>query len=128
MQLPEDDERYLNDKAFEWEVVSDNAGACLVVRSYPLDAAKYEIAQTDLMVRIPAQYPMANLDMFYVDPPVKLRGGAYPQAAESFEQHCDRRWQRFSRHLATPWRAGVDGIASFLAIVARELAPNGGQA
>ncbi len=127
MQLPEDDERYLTGKAFDWSVVTDNAGACLVLRNYPVDAAKYEIAQTDVMVRIPAQYPLANLDMFYTDPSVKLLGGAFPQAADTFEQHCDRRWQRFSRHLATPWRAGVDGIASFLAVIARELAPNGGR-
>jgi hypothetical protein len=127
VRLPDDDERYLTEKGFGWTLLSDNAGACLVLRNYPIDAGRYEIAQTDIMVRIPAQYPMAALDMFYADPAVKLRGAGYPQAAEAFEQHCGRNWQRFSRHLATPWRIGVDGIASFLAIIARELAPDGAQ-
>lgn len=79
MRLPDDDERYLTEKGFDWALLSDNAGACLVLRNYPIDAAKYEVTRTDVMVRIPAQYPMANLDMFYADPPVKLRGGAYPK-------------------------------------------------
>jgi len=123
MQLPEDDERYLNEKGYIWSLVADGAGACLLLSEYRLDAARYTPATTTIMVRLPAQYPMANLDMFYADPPVRLTSGGYPDRADQFETHAGQQWQRFSRHLETPWRPGVDGIESFLAIIARELRP-----
>jgi hypothetical protein len=63
---------------------------------------------------------MAKLDMFYVDPPLRLRStSAYPAAADAFETHADRKWQRFSRHFA--WKAGVDDIRTMLGIIAAEL-------
>ncbi len=121
MRLPEDDEEYLNGKSFDWEVAPDANGGFLVIRNYPLHPERYEPARTDLMIRIPAQYPLAQLDMFYVAPEVRLKGGSYPQNAEVFEEFLGRRWQRFSRHLAQPWRAGVDGLPMFLSLIHSEL-------
>jgi len=125
MQLPEDDERYLNDKGFEWELVPASDGVCLVLRGYAVSPGKYDRPATDIMVRIPAQYPMAALDMFYADPPLRFPGGAYPKCAEVFEPHGGRQWQRFSRHLANPWRTGIDGLPNFIPIIAAELQGNG---
>src|SRR6266545_1938847 len=123
MQLPEDDEAYLGEKRYDWQLVPDGNGACLVIRQYPVSAAVFDRATVDLMIRIPAGYNNAKLDMFYVDPELKLRKtGAYPEAAHVFENHCDRRWQRFSRHLPDGvWRAGIDGLPTMLAFVHREL-------
>lgn len=121
MQLPEEDRRYLVEKGYEWSLVPDGAGACLLLAGYSLDPARYLPEATTIMVRLPPQYPMANLDMFYADPPITLRAGGYPNRADVFESHGGRTWQRFSRHLETPWRPGLDGIESFLAVIAREL-------
>lgn len=121
MRLPESDEHYLNDKGFKWALLPDGNGACLVLSDYEL-AGKFEPAQTDLMIRVPDQYNVAALDMFYADPPVRLRGsGQYPPSADVFEEHGGRRWQRFSRHLPTPWRPGVDGLPMFLTLIEKEL-------
>ncbi len=128
MNLPEDDAEYLRDKGLTWELLPDGSGGCLVMKNFEVSADIYDRAQTDLMIRIPQGYPMAALDMFYVDPPLKLKNGSYPQAATVFEDHAGRKWQRFSRHLNdanSPWQGGVDGIRSFLALVTRELRPKG---
>lgn len=121
MQLPEEDEEYLNTKRFTWELLPESAGGCLVIKDYAVTPQRYDRSATDLMIRIPAQYNLAGLDMFYVDPPLRLRGGSHPPAASVFETHGGRTWQRFSRHLAHPWRAGVDRLSSFLPLIQREL-------
>ena len=121
MQLPEDDARYLTDKGLNWHLEPDGAGAFLVLHNYPLDATRYDREATDIMLRIPPGYPLAALDMFYADPWVRLNSGAYPPQADVPCDACGRRWQRFSRHLTQPWRAGVDGLPGFLALVAGEL-------
>ena len=67
-----------------------------------------------MMIRIPDQYNIAALDMFYVSPEVRLKNSnQYPDQAEHFEDHCGRKWQRFSRHLVASWRPGVDGLPMF---------------
>lgn len=126
MRLPESDENYLNIKGYKWRLIPDGNGACLVISDYGLSTVLFDRAQTDLMIRIPAQYNIAGLDMFYVAPEIKLKGtDAYPDRAGTFEDHCERCWQRFSRHLTTPWRAGVDGLPMFLALIQKELQAKG---
>lgn len=126
MRLLEVDEDYLREKGLGWQLQAHGEGACLILPGYAVNAVLYDRDRTDLMIRIPGQYNNAGLDMFYVDPPLRLRaGGGYPPAAEVFEDFLNRRWQRFSRHLPTPWRAGVDALPSFLALVHRELQGKG---
>ncbi len=126
MRLPESDENYLNSKDFKWRLVPDGNGACLVISDFAVSTVLFDRAQTNLMIRIPAQYNIAGLDMFYVAPEIKLINGTYPDRASTFETHCDERWQRFSRHLTTtPWRAGVDGLPMFLALIQKELQSRG---
>ena len=123
MQLPEVDETYLRDKGHKWQLFPDGKGACLVLSDFAVAADLYDRDKTDLMIRIPAQYNIAGLDMFYVSPELKLSAtGSYPDRASHFETHIERRWQRFSRHLTTtPWRPGVDGLRMFMALIQKEL-------
>ncbi len=119
--LPEDDEAYLASKGGKWGVVGAPEGRCLVIEGVSVSAGKYDRSSADVMIRIPSGYPIASLDMFYVDPPLTLNSGGYPPSADHFEEHCGRRWQRFSRHLPTPWRPGLDGLPMFLSLVLSEL-------
>lgn len=121
MRLPEDDEGYLRHKGFDWELLPVGEEGCLVLKDYAVSASMYDRATTDVLIRIPAQYNNAALDMFYCDPPLKLQSGAYPDRADHFETHIGRNWQRFSRHFPTPWRAGVDSLPTLLTFVQREL-------
>lgn len=121
MELPEKDVEFLSAKGHRWELAPDGEGACLIVPSYRVCGELYDREQTDLMIRIPAQYNLAGLDMYYVDPPLQLKSGGYPKAAEVFESYAQRQWQRFSRHLPLPWRPGIDGLQMFFALIAKEL-------
>jgi hypothetical protein len=119
MRLPEEDEDYLNGKGCRWQLISEGNGAWLLIIGLILAEGRFDQSQADVLIWIPDGYPTAALDMFYLSPPVKLTSGAYPDRAEHFEDHVGRRWQRFSRH--PPWRAGLDGLPMFLALIQKEL-------
>src|SRR5262245_37568477 len=98
MQLLEEDERYLSEKAYAFERIPEGEGGCLIIKGYPLASGKYDRNSVDLLICIPKGYNDAKLDNFYVDPPIHPKGSTeYPPAAAHFEDHAARKWQRFSR-------------------------------
>lgn len=118
-RLPEIDEDYLAEKGIKWSMPSRGY---LVLEGVSTSTEIYDRPTVDVMIQIPTAYPMAALDMFYVSPELKLKSGGHPPAANVFEDHCGRRWQRFSRHLnSVPWRPGFDGLKNFLVLVLGEL-------
>ncbi len=123
MNLPEDDEAFLNGKGYDWSLLPNGNGGLLVIKNCNINAEKYDRATIDLMIRIPPQYNVAKLDMWYVDPPVRLKAtNCHPIKASTFENHGGRSWQRFSRHLPPgSWRAGIDGLPMFFTFINREL-------
>ena len=126
MQLPEEDEAYLKEKGFVYELLIEGNTGLLIIKDYPVSAAKYDRDRTDLLIQIPNGYNISKLDMFWVDPPLKLKAsGSFPQAAAYFEPlpvSSGRQWQRFSRHLNDgQWKAGIDGLSTFMSLIQREL-------
>jgi hypothetical protein len=123
MSIPDRDSAFLRERGYDWEVVPDPAGsACVIVRGFDVGGGGFTPPVTDLMVRIPPQYPMTPLDMWYCDPPIRLSStGQFAPASEVIETHVDRAWQRFSRHLNGGWRPGIDNLRSFFALIQREL-------
>lgn len=124
MQLPEDDQEFLNGQGYTWKVHPDGALAgFLVIEQFDVSGGGFGPSTTDLMIRIPAQYNMAQLDMWYCDPPIRYAASSqFAPKSEVTEQFINRNWQRFSRHLASgAWRPGVDNLRSFLPLIWREL-------
>lgn len=123
MELPARDVKFLNERGLVWELLPDPQGAaCLVVKEFNVAAGGFTPATTELMIRIPPQYPMTPLDMWYCDPPIRLAAnGQFAAASEVMEPHLGRTWQRFSRHLNGGWRPGVDGLRSYFTLIQREL-------
>jgi hypothetical protein len=76
----------------------------------------------DLLLKLPAGFPTAAPDMFWVTPALQLEGGRVPRGCGSAEQYNGRCWQRWSRHIAADWRPGIDGLGTYLAYVRRCLA------
>jgi len=121
MQLLEEDEVYLREKGYAYDLLPDGEAVCVVIKALPLSPGKYQRDSVDLMVCVPKGYNDAKLDNFYVDPELRLKSsGQYPPAADVFESHAGRRWQRFSRHMPI-WRPGTDTLKSFLPCAYREL-------
>jgi hypothetical protein len=122
MPLPTLDEDYLNTKGFRWEFLPEAPQQLLVLRDVRLADGKFDHDVADILIRIPPGFPMALLDMYWVAPVVRLRGGALPVNADQYETHEGRTWQRFSRHLpGGRWRPGVDSLKTYLPLVLGEL-------
>jgi hypothetical protein len=119
------DQTFLRERGLVWELIPDPTlnQSCLVIKGFDVSAGGFAPAATDLMIRILAGYPMTPLDMWYCDPPIRLRAtGQYAPASDYVETHAGRNWQRFSRHLnQTPWQPGVDSLRSFFVHIQREL-------
>lgn len=120
MELLDEDKAYLDSKGLTYEVVDDGANGGVIFKDFPLAAGKYDREKTDLLICIPKGYNDAKLDNYYVNPPVKLKDGGYPDRADHFEDHAGKRWQRFSRHVKH-WRPGIDFLQNFMPLVEREL-------
>jgi hypothetical protein len=117
--LPEADIAFLHAKGFQFDQVQVGGEVHLVIYNFTLPSA-YTPPTCDLLLKLPAGYPMANPDMFWTSPTVRLVNGATPRSAEVMELCDGRQWQRWSRHSAT-WRPGVDNLRSKLRAVQSEL-------
>jgi hypothetical protein len=124
MQLLDGDEAYLKEKGWDHQLHADGEGGGLIIKGFRLATGKYDHDVVDLLICIPKGYNNAKLDNFYVDPALRLKAtGQYPQAAEVFESHVGRQWQRFSRHMEV-WRPGIDMLKNFIVHACRELQNN----
>lgn len=127
MQLPARDESFLTERGYAWELHRDpSAGGYLVIRRFDVAGGGFTPPVTDLLVRIPPQYPLTQLDMWYCNPPIRIAAtGQFAQASEHMEPHLGATWQRFSRHLNGSWKPGVDSLRSFFVFIQRELGGQG---
>jgi hypothetical protein len=116
--LPEIDAEFLTEKDFDCEIMQVPGEVRVILRGFTLPP-HYMPRQTNLMVRLPAGYPNGNPDMFWTQPDVRLRNGAFPVGAEYHDPSAGG-WQRWSRH-DTGWRAGIDNLRTKYASVRREL-------
>ena len=125
MELLEEDEAYLRSKDLSYNFVPDEENGCLIFPGFKLAEGKYDRDQVDLMIYMTKGYNDAKLDNFYVEPAIRLKGtNQFPDRADHFETHAERKWQRFSRHV-DHWRPGVDTLKNFLPLVSRELQERG---
>lgn len=114
--LSEDDQNWLKERGFTFEASQEAGGITnLIIKNYLLPEG-FDHDTTDLLVRLPAGFPDSAPDMFWVDPTLKLiKTGANAPAADQYETHAERTWQRFSRHLDSgAWRPGIDSLQSWL--------------
>ncbi len=124
MNLPEEDERYLKNKGYSFELhpSEDGNGFLVIIRKFKVSKEKFQEAETDLMIQIPKGYPDAALDMFWVFPHLRYKeNGQFPQNADQMRRVFDKDWQRFSRHLRDPWKPGVDGLPGYMTLIKKEL-------
>lgn len=121
--LLESDEAYLDRHYVHWKTVIDAQRRWLVIHAYPLPAG-YSVRKATLALEIPPTYPGAQIDMFYVCPPLTLPGGAAPGATETRVDVQGSSFQRWSRHRGEghQWTPAVDNVVTHLALVEAALA------
>jgi hypothetical protein len=133
--LPEYDREFLESKGLLFTERSAQPGPrALIVHEVVLPEGKYSqsdaaggytpVASSDILIKIPDQYPDAALDSFYTRQFLKLSSGySDPPNASGTELLFDENWQFWSRHLNPPysWRPGVDSLATYWNLVLKAL-------
>ena len=121
MTLPQSDIAYLNERGIRHKIVPESGMVCVVRRRWPLPSGLNHDA-ADLLLRLSPGFPDVPPEMWWFSPPVLSASGQAMPATNVIETYLGREWQRWSRHLTNgQWQSGVDGIASFLALVRKEL-------
>jgi hypothetical protein len=107
--LPLKDRRYLSQRGISYQEIEQPQKAVLL-KGYQLPRDRFDAANADVLILLPAAYPDCAPDMFYALPWLRLVGsGSYPKAADHPMEFDGKSWQRWSRH-NDAWRPGVDGI------------------
>jgi hypothetical protein len=86
----------------------------LVLEDYPLPEG-FNRRQTNLLIKVPPNYPLGALDMFWVNPHVLLANGAAP-ANTCVENYLGQSWLRFSWH-PHHWTPSSDNLSSYLKFI-----------
>lgn len=123
MFLPEFDREYLISKGYDFKEIESNGEKGLIISNYPLPEGKYNVEKSDLLIVLKTGYPDIPIDMWYFNPGILLlpdnRQANRTNVTKSFN---NINWQRWSRHFPkTEWRAGRDGIHTFLKRVDKAL-------
>ena len=64
--------------------------------------------ETELLVFIPAGYPLTRPDNFYVSSGLRLESGQMPGNFSENQQQLNRTWAVFSVHIEGEWNPNVD--------------------
>lgn len=118
--LAEGDRLHLESKGLRYDVLPEGQMISVIIYDFPLPPG-YSESRVDLLMRLPAGFPDAPPDMFWVDPVVAYATGVAPQATEQRESHHGRTWQRWSRHLAVAWRPGIDSLQTYVRLIRTDL-------
>jgi len=111
---------YLQEKHYVFDAAIFGGWVHLIIKDYELPAV-YVPRNTNLLLRLPPNFPMAKPDMFWMFPHVRLTNGSYPHTANVFDvQYQGNQWQRWSRHFSN-WRPGTDDLRSYLGTIHSEL-------
>lgn len=114
--LPEIDIEFLDEKGHTYKITPSDGMIYLVIENFKFPEQHYTPTSASLLIQIPAGYPNAKLDMFFVHPEIKLLNGSQPDKADQILDWDNKRWQRWSRHL-DEWRAGKDNLRTYLASI-----------
>ena len=120
------DETYLDARGLFWETVDDGR-RWLLIRDYPVPKG-YLQASTCLAIEIPQNYPIAEIDMFYCNPPLVLASGAQIPQTEYRQVVNGIEFQRWSRHRNQgQWSPTRDSVLSHIGLVEESIARELGQ-
>jgi len=101
------------------EIIEDSGFINLIFKDFPLGDG-FNMAASDLLLRVPRSYPDTGPDMFWTEPALTLANGQIPQSTDSIETHLGRSWRRFSWH-RQPWNPTIDNLHGHIEFINRRL-------
>ena len=119
--LPSYDQAFLDERYPGWSQIQEGSMLCVLLPAFALPSG-FTLNAADLLLRLSPGYPDIPPDMWWFEPFVSRVDGAPIDRTDSHEPYLGRVWQRWSRHLdAGHWRAGIDSLESYLALVKSQL-------
>lgn len=114
-QLPKSDVEFLNTLGLPWETIQEGSIQWLVIHQWPIPSG-YTVDSSKIALRIPPNYPVADIDMAYFYPHLILKSKRSIPQTSGRQNINTESFQRWSRHRtgANPWREGVDDISTHL--------------
>ena len=109
-------------ETFTIEVSEDADYVLMVIKEFPLGEA-FNMATSDLLLKVPKAYPDASPDMFWTHEEVKYADGRTPQAAENIEDALGKKWRRFSWHRPA-WNPTIDNMHGHIEFIKSRLRKN----
>ena len=116
-------------RAFEVSILRDKYGEVetganleyIIFKNFRLPQG-WNRESTELLIIIPAGYPVTPPDNFYVAPGLRLQTGAMPGNYSEGQQHFGRIWGVFSMHIEGGWTPssnlmGGDNLITFMLTV-----------
>lgn len=122
------DQQYLDDLGLNWETDNAEGQRWLIIHEYPVSAG-YTIQTTTVALLIPPTYPQAEIDMFFVHPPLHRASGGVIPATEAQQMIRGLSFQRWSRHRGpgSVWNPAADNVITHLALVDTVIAKEMGE-
>ena len=126
--LLERDERYLDEQSYEWEAAIDGKRRWLLIHGFKLPEG-YTTAEVLLALDISPNYPKAEIDMFYSNPPLVLSSGRAIAATQVRAKIFGTEFHGWSRHRSptAKWKPETDCVATHLALVESAILKEVGQ-
>jgi hypothetical protein len=112
--LPEEDHEHLDGLSLPWETVRVDGGQWLLLHKFSFPAG-YNLTEGSVAIQIPANYPVAPLDMAYFYPHLARLDGQPVRQANVEHPLEGKRWQRWSRHYS--WHPGQHNIGTHIVLV-----------
>jgi len=118
--LPEEDAEFLKKLNLSWDTLTEGS-RWLILRDYALPLG-YIVDKCDVAIAIPVNYPIEQLDMFYMYPNLS-RTDQQTIGALSFQSIEGKQYQRWSRHRTSlnQWVPGEDNLATHLELMNHSL-------
>lgn len=112
------DEDYLDAAFLRWETIVDGGRRWLVIEEFGVPDG-YTAQRTKLALEIPETYPGAQIDMFYVYPPLALQTGREIGCTQVRAVIQGIEFHGWSRHRGpgSEWKIGVDNVITHMALV-----------
>jgi len=117
------DETGLSERQFDWSALVDQGRQWLLLHDVDLPQG-FNARTATIAVEVPASYPMAEIDMFYCQPPLARADGRPIPQTEVMQSIGGSTFQRWSRHrgAGSPWRPGNDNVLTHLTLVDASIA------
>lgn len=122
------DKQFLEGLGLRWEAVVVGDSQWLIIHGFQLSEG-YFPQTVQLALNIHKDYPAAQIDMFYVWPPVRLTSGREipsTQVTSTLDGNVFQGWSRH-RNEASKWDEHVDNVRTHMALVETCLAKELGE-